>query len=520
MIEAEKMRRRQRVLADFGEFALHSDDLDAVLTQACRLVAEALDTSRAKVLEIQEAEESASLFVRAGIGLGPGIVGRLRLQLSEQSSEAYSIRAGVPVITKDVALEDRFDVQAFLTGAGVRAICNVPIFLPGGRAFGLLQVDADEPRPFDDDDSQFLRTYATILGPVIDRLLDLGRRREAEKRLRENEERLRLALEAGRLAAWDTDLRTGKVEWSKEYYSMLGYSAGEVEPSVGAWIARMHPDDRAATVAARDEARRERQDYAREFRIVRPDGETRWCSARGRFFYDEAGEAVRMIGVMDDITERRSFEETQAVLIAELQHRTKNLVAVVNAITTRTIAGSASLEDFKTRFVGRLAALARAQNLLSESSAGRRVTFDELVRAQLAGVGALDAKAYPGQVSLEGPEGIGLQSGHVQTFALGLHELATNALKYGALSRPEGCLAVRWRVEETADHARELVVEWRETGMRLDVPELGDARRGYGRELIERALAYQLRARTEFELRAEGVQCLIALPLEDDVPSA
>lgn len=169
MLDLDQMQKRQRVLADFGEFALRSDDLDAVLTQACRLVAEALGTERAKLLEIEHA--GRTLFVRAGVGWDEGIVGRLRLPMAEHSSETYSIELGEPVITNDLATEDRFDFSGFLKDAGVKAIANVPVFLPGGKPFGLLQVDSSEPRAFDDDDSQFLRTYATILGPMIDRLL-------------------------------------------------------------------------------------------------------------------------------------------------------------------------------------------------------------------------------------------------------------------------------------------------------------------------------------------------------------
>lgn len=132
-------------------------------------MAEALGTERAKVLEIEH--ERQTLLVRACVGLDEGIFGCLRLPMAEHSSETYSIALGEPVITNDLATEDRFDFPAFLKDAGVRALANVPLFLPGGTPFGLLQVDATEPRTFDDDDSQFLRTYASFLGPVIDRLL-------------------------------------------------------------------------------------------------------------------------------------------------------------------------------------------------------------------------------------------------------------------------------------------------------------------------------------------------------------
>src|SRR3712207_9329662 len=120
MPDESRMEKRQRVLADFGEFALRSDDLDAVLTEACRLVAEALGTGRAKVLEIEE--ESRTLFVRAGVGWDEGVVGQVRLAMGDHSSETYSIEAGEPVITNDLASESRFDFPAFMKEADRKSV--------------------------------------------------------------------------------------------------------------------------------------------------------------------------------------------------------------------------------------------------------------------------------------------------------------------------------------------------------------------------------------------------------------
>lgn len=168
MPDREQMVRRQRALADFGDFALRSEDLGEILTEACRLVSEALGTDLGKVLEIDH--EKRELLVRAGIGWKPGIVGQMRLPMGERSSETYSIDRGEPVITKDIGDEDRFDFPDFMREHGTVAIVNVPIFLPGGRAYGLFQVDSRERREFEEEDTEFLRTYTTILGPVIDRL--------------------------------------------------------------------------------------------------------------------------------------------------------------------------------------------------------------------------------------------------------------------------------------------------------------------------------------------------------------
>ena len=177
MPDREQMMARQRVLADFGDLALRSDDLDEVLTEACRLVGEALGTDLAKILEIEP--DRRCLLVRAGVGWRPGVVGETRLPMHERSSETYSIEAGRPVITRDIGEEDRFEFADLLKEHGVVALVNTPVFLPGGRPYGLLQVDSREPRDFAEEDIEFLRTYATILGPVIDRLHKAHSLREA-----------------------------------------------------------------------------------------------------------------------------------------------------------------------------------------------------------------------------------------------------------------------------------------------------------------------------------------------------
>ncbi|XBQ15703.1 MAG: histidine kinase dimerization/phosphoacceptor domain -containing protein [Oceanicaulis sp.] len=174
------MIERQRVLADFGEYALRSDDLYDVLTEACRLVSRSLGTPMSKVVEIENGDGTARVV--AGVGWPDQVVGRATMRLSERSSETFAIASGEPLITRDIRKETRFEFPEFMRNAGVVALVNVPIFLPGGRAFGLLQVDDREPREFDRVDIEFLRTYGSILGPVIDRLHKLHSLKQAMQR--------------------------------------------------------------------------------------------------------------------------------------------------------------------------------------------------------------------------------------------------------------------------------------------------------------------------------------------------
>jgi len=128
------MVKRQRVLADFGDFALRCDDIQEVLTEACRLISDALGTRLAKVVEIEEGDGTA--LVKAGVGWPEGIVGRERMHFDERSSEAYALRLGEPVITQDIHQEERFTFPQFMKERGVVSIVNVPIFLPGERRMG------------------------------------------------------------------------------------------------------------------------------------------------------------------------------------------------------------------------------------------------------------------------------------------------------------------------------------------------------------------------------------------------
>jgi two-component sensor histidine kinase len=184
-------------------------------------------------------------------------------------------------------------------------------------------------------------------------------------------------------------------------------------------------------------------------------------------------------------------------------------MAVIQAIADQTARRNDSLESFVRSFRERLSALGRVQGLLSRFEEGERVCFDELLRAELVAHAALDET---GRVSLSGPPDIPLQSGTVQILALALHELATNAVKHGALGQPQGRLDVRWLVERGhSGRPARLRMEWRESGVAI-APDATPVR-GAGLELIERALPYQLQTPTEFEFLADGLRCVIHVPL-------
>lgn len=166
--EAALLRQQRDVLAKFGELALRSDDLDEILTEACRLVGEALGTDLAKVMELQE--DGITLLVRAGVGWKPGVVGEVTVRAEKDSSEGHALQTSTAVTSDDIDEEERFKYADFLTDNGVRALVNVPIGWRGQPAYGILQVDSHAPRHFGERDTSFLSGYANLLAGAVDRL--------------------------------------------------------------------------------------------------------------------------------------------------------------------------------------------------------------------------------------------------------------------------------------------------------------------------------------------------------------
>lgn len=207
--------------------------------------------------------------------------------------------------------------------------------------------------------------------------------------------------------------------------------------------------------------------------------------------------------------DRKGMDRAEA-LAAELQHRTRNLMAVVQALANETALVSGSIEQFSAKFSARLACLARAQELLARLDAGKEASFSDFVEAELKATGA----PIGDRVSFEGPPGLRLRSGAIQPLAIALHELAANAVQHGALSQPGGRLSVGWRHGPVADDGRgSFRVEWVERGVSLHAAEAMQV--GLGRSMIEQALPFQVGANVSYDLTPDGVRCVIVLPTAD-----
>ncbi|WP_235974125.1 sensor histidine kinase [Luteimonas deserti] len=339
-------------------------------------------------------------------------------------------------------------------------------------------------------------------------------RTTAEAALRESEARYRGIVDTALDYAIFTTDADGLIDsWPPGARAVFGWSS---EEALGQHAAiTFTREDRAADVPAQEMRGARENGVAADVRWhVCKDGECVFIEGAMRPVIDASGTVTGYLKVGRDATERKHWDERQQVLMRELQHRTRNIMAVVLTMFEKTRRGSADVDTLSKTFRARLGALARVQGLLSRLQEGDRIAFDTLVRAELSAMGALDEGGRGDRVELSGPSGVFLRSGTVQTFALALHELATNAAKYGALAQDEGRLSVRWRATRR-DGRPSLHIEWIETCVDMALAASAAQGSGYGRELIEQALPYQLDALTTYVVGPEGVRCTIEVPISD-----
>jgi len=220
-----------------------------------------------------------------------------------------------------------------------------------------------------------------------------------------------------------------------------------------------------------------------------------------------AGQFAGSLSALNSLERDKQATRMKELLIHELQHRTRNLLAVVRSISDRTRLASTSLESYAAVFNSRLGALSRAQDLITREDADS-ITMHELVKTEFDALVGMQ----PSQVSVEGPA-VALPRESIQLLSLAFHELITNSLKHGVLKSAAGALAIRWRIAHPRAETRALDINWVESGN--PSTKAGSTHRGFGRILLERALPYQLGAKTNFSLERDGIRCSLEVPLAD-----
>ena len=319
---------------------------------------------------------------------------------------------------------------------------------------------------------------------------------ELEQRLQDSEDGRKLALAAGKMGSWEWDLTDGSCLWDDVQKQMFGADAVSfvaVLPNIRALIDR---EDWKMLCRQLKRARQKGGAWQLEFRVRRPDGSVRWCLGSAVAVRNAAGRISRIRGITMDITDRKEADDRQSLLAREVDHRTKNALAVVHAIVSLTRA--ADVDQFSIAVEGRIQALARAHSLLSESRwCGARIA--DLIQGELAPF----RSSNPERLRISG-RSLSLHPSAVQALALAVHELAVNAARYGALSTPGGSVHVTW--EQQGD---EIALRWTECGGPAPQPQ---APEGFGIRIIRASVETQLSGTVAFNWCSDGMQCAIRVP--------
>ncbi len=336
---------------------------------------------------------------------------------------------------------------------------------------------------------------------LVGTVQDISDRRRSEDALRSSEQRLQIGLAAGRLGHWTWDAASDSVTFSPQACDIFGIGGGE-PLTWNAIRAMLHPDDAPRAVRAVKHSIATGDDYAIEYRVNRPDGSHVWVAALGRPLSAKDGGRQGLIGVVQDITERKCAEEKIRLLMAEVNHRSKNLLAVVQSIAHQT-SMRGSPRSFARRFSERLQGLAASHDLLVDN-AWQGVELADLVASQLSHFRDLVRQ----RIHFDGPA-LQLRPSAAQALGMALHELATNAGKYGALSGSAGQVLVHWSVD-APDAQDGFHMEWHERG---GPPVAQPVTSGFGSKLIAHMTEIALQGRARLDYRPDGVVWTIDAPL-------
>lgn len=415
-----------------------------------------------------------------------------------RSSCGRALSAGERVIVPDMDLfeADPLDVEAYRR-SGILSVQSTPLVARNGEVVGMMSTHWHRRDVPADANYRFLDILARLAADFIVRT-------RAEAALRESEERFQQFAKASASGIWIRDAETLNMEFVSPAVATIYRTAPEaLIGGIERCGAMIVPEDRDAAVNHIMRAR-DGEPAIHEFRIRRDDGSFRWVRNTDFPLYDEKGDVERIGGIAEDVTEAKMAVEHQGVLLAELQHRVRNIMAMIRSTVVRSADGAIDVQDYKTSLAGRLLALARVQTLLTrQANAGG--SLRDILESEI------EAQAHSeNQYELTGPD-VMLSPKAVEVLTLTFHELSTNALKYGALSVATGKISVTWTAFERGEKPW-LAIDWVEEGAPSRPPP---TRRGFGSELIEAKIPYELRGTGKTTIEPSGARCHIEFPLRE-----
>ena len=383
----------------------------------------------------------------------------------------------------------RFTDEDLLRGYQMGAVDYVPVPVVPQVLLAKVKVFAELHRK--------TRQLEALNRELEHRVADRTRELESSTaRLRASEERRSLALVAGQMGSWDWDLASWQAHWDEGQYRICNVDPASFRIDALSLEALIDPEDWPRLQQEFLQLLKEPRSMQTEFRLRRADGQRRWCFAAAASTQRD-GHVAQISGVTIDITDRKEAEERQLLLTREVDHRAKNALALAQSIVK--LSKGETVEAYISAVEGRIMALSRAHALLARTR-WQGADIERLIEEEMAPHRNGDVKRF----ALSGPA-LSLEPRAAQSLALALHELATNAAKYGALSQPAGRLQVSW--DKGPDG---FMLRWTETGG--PVPTAKSS--GFGLRVIRASIEQQLGGRVRFDWKETGLDCLLHVPLD------
>ncbi|MBB3019795.1 PAS domain S-box-containing protein [Microvirga lupini] len=469
-----------------------------VITAAQEMLGEHLRTSRVGYGEV---EETARYFTTERNWTD----GTVAHQTGTHDLAAFgpeihgALTRGETLVVHDAAQDPRTNSPEHLAAFAALEFCAVITcsLIKRGRMVAALYVHNRTPRLWSESEVK-------LIEDVAERTWDAVERVRTEAALRKSEERLQLAIQASSVVGtWDWDVPSNLIYADERFARLFGIDPKVIATGVplNSFTTGIHPKDRERIEEQIRKALETGEHYAAEYRTIGIDGQVHWVSAQGRCYY-VAGQPVRFPGIVVDITDQKRAEEHQQLLIHELNHRVKNTLATVQSIASQTIRNAGTMEEARSAMEARLLALSRAHDVLTREN-WEGAGLLEIVQEAMAPY----RHEREERIRMEGPD-VRLSPRMALAIAMALQELATNAVKYGALSNERGEVRIAWSVNDAPE--KRLHLTWSETsGPTVSIPQ----RRGFGTRLIERSLAQDLHGKATIDFAPTGIVCTVDAPI-------
>ncbi|ALN75713.1 PAS domain S-box protein [Aureimonas sp. AU20] len=484
---------RSKALLELSETLADLDDPDAMPGAAARIIGKALGVGRVGYGTVADDGETFTVPSDWTADGYPSLAGTYRMD--DYGGYAKNLRRGRTVVIPDIRLDPRTSFNTDpLERVGVRSLINHPI-VENGRTVAVFYVNDDRVQPWTAEEVAFIQSAAN-------RTRDTVERRRAEVNLKTSEERQRLAIASGEVGIFDIDLATGSLTWDDRARAAFGVATGHLVGQAEK-LSTLHPEDRATFDAALAAAM-EGAPFDLQFRTIGlDDRQVRWVNVQGQVAGSKG--AQHFIGAVRDVSQRVAAEQRQTVLNHELAHRLKNTLAVVQSIATQTLRNAPDMTTARDSLTKRIQTLSKAHDILlsGQTDAG---SIDAIIRSAVA------LHDPDERIALRGPS-IDIGPKAALTLALIMHELATNAVKYGALSVPEGRVHVAWVVDiDETTKLPTLALSWREVN---GPPASPPTRKGFGSRLIEMGLSGSTGGSVELDYASDGLKCRIRASLTE-----